>query len=113
MSFVLFRTGSAKLKASRAQGRLNGQPAVLRGLVAPEVVSYLISGVTRDSAGAPLGNCTVDLFSWPAKTLYGSVVSSGSGVYVLSVGPGQLFRAVSYNANDTIAGSTAGTLSGA
>ena len=112
MAVVMFELRNAKLMSTRLQRNLNGQPAVLRGIVAPEVVSYSLQGVTRDNAGAPLASCTVDLFSWPAKTLYASAVSDASGIYRVNVGPGVLFRAISYNANDTVTGSSAGNLSG-
>ena len=106
---VLFKLQAARLSATRGLG----QPGALRGLFAPPPVAYALSGVTRDGSGAPLAACTVDLFSWPAKTLYGSVTSDGAGAYRFSVGLGQSYRSVSYNANDTLAGSSAGNLVGA
>ena len=113
MTTVFFKLKSARLIASRDAGRQNGQPGGLRGGVTPDAaLSFTLRGVTRDSAGAPLGSCTVDVFSWPEKTLYGTVVSDGAGAYSLSVSPGKTYRAVSYNAADTLAGSTAGTLTG-
>lgn len=41
--------------------------------------SFSISGVTRDSAGTPLANCSVDLFLTAEDTLVASTVSDGSG----------------------------------
>ena len=113
MATVFFKLKSARLIASRSPGRLNGQPGGLRGAVSPDApLAFTLRGVTRDSAGAPLGACTVDVFSWPEKTLYGTVTSDGAGAYSLSVAPGKTYRAISYNAADTLTGSSAGTLTG-
>ena len=65
--------------------------AVVRGFTAGETgptyqpPDAILSGVTRDSAGAALGGCTVDLFRqddnrWQART-----VSDGSGNYSFTV----------------------------
>lgn len=75
-------------------------------------VGYVLRGVTRDGAGAPLPTCTVDVFSWPSKVVHASVVSDGAGAYSVNVAPGRTYRSVSYNANDTLAGSSAGNLVG-
>ncbi len=42
---------------------------------------YGISGVTRDSAAAPLGGCTVKLFRTRTDVEVDEVISDGSGNY--------------------------------
>lgn len=49
-----------------------------------------VSGVTRDSHGAPLGSCTVNLFITGTDILTGTTTSDGSGnytVYPTAAGP--------------------------
>ena len=112
MTTVFFTLQSARLVASRAHRRLIGEPGGIRGALTVPSVAVVLSGVTRDGAGAPLPACTVDVFLWPDKILYGSVTSDGVGAYRIIVGPGQTFRSVSYNANDTLTGCSAGNLAG-
>lgn len=50
-------------------------------------VNNALSGVTRDSALAPLGNCTVDLFFSDSNTFSRRTTSDGSGNFSFS-GPG-------------------------
>ncbi len=47
--------------------------------------SFSISGVTRDSTGAVLANCAVDLFLTAEDTLVAQTVSDGSGNFSFTV----------------------------
>jgi hypothetical protein len=48
--------------------------------------SFTLVGVSRDNAGAPLGNCTVDLFRSTDNSFLGRTVSDGSGNYSFKLG---------------------------
>jgi hypothetical protein len=73
-----------------------------------------ISGVTRDSAGNPLGNCVVKLFRLSDNLLVDQVVSDGAGNYILgSCSPTETYYAVAYKAGSPdVTGATANTLVG-
>jgi hypothetical protein len=47
---------------------------------------FSISGVTRDGAGATLGNCTVHLFDSATDTELDETISDASGNYAFSLG---------------------------
>jgi hypothetical protein len=47
---------------------------------------YHITGITRDSSGVALGDCTVDLFRSSDKVLVQTITSDGSGNYSFVVG---------------------------
>jgi hypothetical protein len=70
-----------------------------------------ISGITRDSAGAALGGCTVWLFDTRAKTWLAEVISDGSGNFVFGFS-GPCF-VVAYSSSGAVAGVTLNTLAGA
>lgn len=78
---------------------------------------YVVSGITKDSVGAVLANCTVDIFETePGRRLVGRTVSDAAGVYSISVnGPdtGMTFEAFAYKAGaPDLAGATVNTLAG-
>lgn len=74
--------------------------------------SFLISGVTRDSAGSPFGGCVVDLFLTAEDTLVASTVSDGSGAYSFSLsGNSQTYFVRAYKAGSPdVAGTSLNTL---
>lgn len=84
---------------------------------------YRITGVTKDSTGAALGTCAVDIYETvtsanpnePKGRLVGSTVSDAAGNYSVDVyaGPGATFRAVMYKAGaPDVAGVSVNTLVG-
>jgi hypothetical protein len=80
----------------------------------PGLPPILISGVTKDSTGAALASCTVQLFRTADDQLVQEFLSDGSGNYASSpVGLGQLYYAVAYKAGSPdVAGTTVNTLAG-
>lgn len=73
---------------------------------------WLITGVTRDSAGATLGNCTVHLFNTINDIEIAEMVSDATGNYSFTIdGNGQQRYAVAYLAGSPdVAGTTVNTL---
>lgn len=73
---------------------------------------WLISGITRDSAGAALGNCVVKVFRTGDDMLCCTAESDASGNYAISVDGNSYTRfIVSYKAGTPdISGTTANTL---
>lgn len=78
-----------------------------------DAVTRYITGVTRDSAGAALGSCTVQMFRTSDDAYMGETTSDGSGNYTL-VSPGNFnLYLVAYKAGATdVAGTTVNTLLG-
>ncbi len=75
--------------------------------------SINITGITRDSAGAALGGCVVQLFSTPDDRIVSEVTSDGAGNYSFRVGNGSEYYVVAYNAGSPdVAGTTVNTLAG-
>jgi hypothetical protein len=76
--------------------------------------AYTISGVTRDSTGAALASCTVELFDTRSDTVVQRAVSDGSGAYSFGVSGGGSYYVVAYRAGaPDLAGTTVNTLAGA
>lgn len=75
-----------------------GHPRLLRNNLPLPAVSISITGVSRDSAGAALGGCTVTLFKvstqngFPVFTQQAVMVSDGSGNYSFVVGADGPYR---------------------
>lgn len=71
-----------------------------------------LSGVTRDSAGAILGGCTVELFSTSSDLLMLSTVSDAvTGIYLFSVPDAGPYYIVAYKAGaPDVAGTSVNTL---
>ena len=77
--------------------------------------NWVISGVTKDSGGAILGSCTVDLFLTQGDTWAKSTVSDATtGAYSFLVsGNGNDYYCVAYKAGSPdVAGTTVNTLYG-
>lgn len=77
-------------------------------------LAWTISGITRDSTGAVLGGCTVELFYTATDVKFSSTVSnSTTGVYTFQLPTNNLgmFYAVAYLAGSPdVAGTTMNTL---
>lgn len=78
-----------------------------------EEKNFIISGVTRDSNGFPLGGCTVNLFYSSSNILAQTTISDGSGNYSFTVDKTVQFYEVSYKAGaPDVAGTSVNTLAG-
>ena len=80
----------------------------------PTQPALYISGVTKDSTGAPLANCVVTLYRTANDVCVEEITSDGSGNYAFSpVGLGQLYYIVAYKAGSPdVAGTTRNDLVG-
>jgi hypothetical protein len=78
--------------------------------------NYTIAGITKDSAGAVLGNCTIFLFDMSNSNipvLAQSQISDSDGNYSFPVDKSLRFWAVSYKAGSPdVSGVTVNTLAG-
>jgi hypothetical protein len=75
---------------------------------------FSITGITKDSAGAALGNCVIKLFRTSDDLESYSTVSDASGNYILPVDNLTQWYAVAYKAGSPdVAGTTVNTLIGA
>ena len=73
----------------------------------------VIAGVTKDSSGAALGGCTVNLFLTSTNQIVATVISDADGNYSFSVASSNPYYAVSYKAGSPdVAGTTLNTLVG-
>ena len=78
-------------------------------------VRYVISGITKDSAGVALGNCVVEVFETISRRLHASTISDVTGAYLVDVtGEADVtFFVVAYQAGSPdVAGTTVNTLVG-
>jgi hypothetical protein len=83
---------------------------------------YTVSGVTRDSAGAALGDCSVEIYETVSGLLRGATVSDANGNYTFDVTGGEAvdiygnlltFFVVAYKAGaPDVFGTTVNTLVG-
>jgi hypothetical protein len=73
----------------------------------------MVIGVTRDSTGAPLGGCTVDLFNTAGDVVVDTVVSEPDGYFAVGDPNGVNCYMVAYLAGaPDVAGTTVNTLTG-
>jgi hypothetical protein len=73
--------------------------------------TLVVSGVTRDNTGAPLGGCTVKLYDTPTDTVLAQTVSDGSGNYAFNLSLYGPFYCVAYlPGSPDVAGTTIDTL---
>lgn len=71
----------------------------------------IISGVTRDASGAPLGSCTVQLFRTPSDVLAQEQISDASGNYLFENPGSGPFYIVAYKQDaPDVAGTSVNTL---
>ena len=79
----------------------------------PVLPKIVISGITKDSAGAALGGCSVHLFRTADDVEVQEDISNGGGTYSFTVGLGQSYYVVAYKAGaPDVAGTTVNTLVG-
>ena len=70
-----------------------------------------ITGITKDSTGAVLGNCTLELFYTNDDVLVGKTMSDSNGVYTFLVGSAFPCYVVAYKTGSPdVAGTTVNTL---
>jgi hypothetical protein len=76
-------------------------------------IGRFITGVTRDSTGTPIANCTVDLYYTSTDQRVDTVVSDGSGNFTFGASGGPYYI-VAYKAGaPDVFGTTVNTLTGA
>jgi len=96
------------------QGGFRGKPGLrVRAFRSPKFYgTFSIPGVTRDSAGAPLGNCVVHLFETSTDTELAQTISDGAGAFTFSIGSNAgFFYIVAYLVGSPdVAGTTVNTL---
>jgi hypothetical protein len=79
----------------------------------PTQANRVVSGLTKDSGGAPLGLCTVDLFNSATDIREQSVISDASGNYSFTVDPTMHYYCVAYLVGSPdVSGTTVNTLAG-
>lgn len=103
------------LQRQNAMGSLTHPPVIRylpRNATAP---FYQIGGITRDSNGAPLGGCTVELYRTDTDERLLTTVSDANGVYLFTnARPGITHYVVAYKAGSPdVMGVTVNTLTGA
>lgn len=94
--------------------RTKGIPALMMGRM-PLPATYLqLSGITKDSAGAVLANCTVRLFRTSDDKFIEQVVSDANGNYQFrSASLSEPYYLVAYKTGSPdVAGTTVNTLVG-
>lgn len=75
--------------------------------------TYTLTGITRDNAGAVLGNCLVKLFRTGTDELVSQTVSDANGVYTIPASSLLNHYLVVYKAGaPDVAGTTVNTLVG-
>lgn len=96
-----------------------GRGPSMRGLTPlPAPPPLIISGITRDSAGAALGGCTVELYRRNQDQTLGlfveSTTSDGAGNFSFAVGPGLQYQHIAYKVGaPDVAGVSVRDLAGA
>jgi hypothetical protein len=76
---------------------------------------YLISGVTRDASGNPLGGCLVEVYETVSNRYRNYTISDASGNYAIEIAGDRsiTFQAVAYlPGSPDLAGTTINTLVG-
>lgn len=73
-------------------------------------INMIMSGVSRDAAGATLGSCQVLIFRTEDKTLVAETTSDASGNWSVLIMKGGPFFLVEYKAGTPVFGTSANTL---
>jgi hypothetical protein len=90
-------------------------PHVVHQLLPPPPTYFRITGTTRDSTGAVLGNCTVDWFNTADDVKLDSATSDANGLFEFRTGgqPPNAYYLVAYKAGSPdVAGTTINTITG-
>jgi hypothetical protein len=74
--------------------------------------AFTITGVTKDSAGAALGSCVVDLFLTNGDIFVATTTSNGSGNYSFGATGGPYYIVAYKKGSPDVAGTTVDTLAG-
>jgi hypothetical protein len=74
--------------------------------------AYAITGVTRDSTGAPLGGVTVDLFTTADDVKVATTVSDGAGNFQFPATAGPYYLVAYKPGAPDVAGTSTNTLTG-
>lgn len=75
-------------------------------------LARLVTGVTRDSGGNPLGGCTVELFDTRTDQRVAATVSDGSGNFSLPGASGPYYLVCYKAGTPDLAGTSVNTLTG-
>lgn len=73
---------------------------------------FVVSGVTRDSSGAPLAGVTVDLFLSASDIKVDSVISDGAGAFTFGATAGPYYIVAYLAGAPDVAGTSVNTLTG-
>lgn len=85
----------------------------IRSAPMSDYIQARITGITKDSAGAVLGTCSVKLFRTSDNAFLFETISDGSGNYSFIIGEAGPFYVVSYKVGaPDVAGTTLNTLVG-
>lgn len=107
---ILFPLAGPHINLSSAQRK---GVAPQRGITPLPVAAWTISGVTRDSTGAALASCNVDLFNTATDIRMDATTSDGSGAYSFGANWYDQYYAVAYKTGSPdVAGTTVNTLTG-
>lgn len=108
-----FGRGSVSMCGQGGQRAMPGTRGLRRKIFrSPKFLgSFSVSGVTRNSSGAALPDCVVQLFLTGSNALLGQTVSDGSGNYSFSIGTNQAVYLVAYKAGaPDLGGTTVNTI---
>lgn len=106
------RNGITDIKNGRG-GRGALGKGIFKSIPMFSTAAYKITGTTKDSTGAALGNCVVDLFYTVGDILAAKVESDASGAFSFSIGPALRCYIVAYKAGSPdVAGTSVNTLVG-
>jgi hypothetical protein len=107
-----FKAGQIPFPVIAHVARLNRKGIFPRNQPIPPI-AHKISGVTKDSVGAVLGSCVVDLFDTATDVLKATTVSAADGSYSVPASPSKGQYAIAYKAGSPdVAGTTVNTLVG-
>ena len=115
-NFALCAIGKVPVqrKLQRVPGYGAGSPSVVHYRMPQPATFFAISGITKSSAGAVLGNCSLELFETATNRFMEAAVSNGDGVYFFkSPLRTKNYYVVAYKAGSPdVAGTTVNTLVG-
>lgn len=103
--------GLLTIDSGQGRGQGRGQVGTVIYRSPGAFVNFEISGVSRDSTGAVLGDCTIDLFQTGGDILTQSTVSNVSGNFSFSnPGTGAFYIVAYKTGSPDVAGTTVNTL---
>lgn len=103
--------GLQAIDSGQGRGQGRGQIGVVVYRSPGAAVNQMLSGVTRDSAGAVLDSCLVDLFQTGGDIITQQTVSAADGVFTFSNPGSGPFYLVAYKpGSPDVAGTTVNTL---